>query len=158
MIALVLRIPQHALRGLDERVDMARGGRTDREGDPPEEPGRQPPLEALPGQPPVRRSGVSAPPPPPVDRCIPPPAPPETSSQGRRTNCHIPANSTRGLPGTMTRSAAPVVSFTKRDCCQVWPPAAVRNTPRSTLGAQTWPSAATKTMSGFEGSMTMRLI
>src|SRR5690348_14939549 len=61
MIALVLRIPQHALRGLDERVDMARVGWTDPEGDPPEEPGRQPLLEALPGQPAIGRAVDPAP-------------------------------------------------------------------------------------------------
>src|SRR5690349_11082581 len=61
MVALVLRIPQHALRCLDERVDMARVGWTDPEGDPPEEPGRQPLLEALPGQSAVGRAVDSAP-------------------------------------------------------------------------------------------------
>ena len=35
---------------------------------------------------------------------MPLPLPPDTSSHGWRTICHMPANSTRGLPGTMTRS------------------------------------------------------
>src|SRR5882724_9312691 len=86
---------------------------------------------------------------------MPLPAPPDTSSQGRRTNCHIPANSMRGLPGTITRCAAPVESFTNRTFCHVLPPSAVRYTPRSELGAQTWPSAATNTMSGLAGSITI---
>src|SRR4029077_6913845 len=34
-------------------------------------------------------------------------------------------------------------------------PSAVRYTPRSGLGAHTWPSAATKTMSGLAGSITI---
>src|SRR6266540_4651683 len=89
---------------------------------------------------------------------MPLPAPPDTSSHGRRTNCHIPANSTRGLPGTITRSAAPVVSFTNSPFCHVLPPSAVRNTPRSEFGPHTWPSAATNTTSGFAGSITMRVI
>src|SRR2546430_4315833 len=77
---------------------------------------------------------------------MPLPAPPDTSSQGRRTNCHIPANSMRGLPGTITRCAAPLESFTNRTFCHVLPPSAVRYTPRSVLVAHTWPRAATKTM------------
>src|SRR5438270_491348 len=71
--------------------------------------------------------------------------PPDTSSHGWRTNCHSAANSSRGLPGTMIRSAAPVVSFANSTLRHVLPPSAVRNTPRSALGAHTWPSAATTT-------------
>src|SRR5256885_173379 len=41
---------------------------------------------------------------------------------------------------------------------QVLPPSAVRNTPRSALGAHTWPSAATNTTSGLAGSITIRVI
>src|SRR5207247_5583238 len=87
---------------------------------------------------------------------MPPPGPPEVSSHGRRTNCHSPANSTRGFPGTMMRSETPVVSLTNSTFCQVLPPSAVRNTPRSGFGPQTWPRAATNTTSGFAGSTTMR--
>src|SRR6266550_138130 len=62
---------------------------------------------------------------------------------------------TAGLPGTITRCAAPVESFTNSTFCHVLPPSAVRYTPRSALGAHTWPSAATKTMSGLAGSITI---
>src|SRR2546426_406495 len=86
---------------------------------------------------------------------MPLPAPPDTSSQGRRTNCHIPANNMRGLPGTITRCAAPVESFTDSTFCHVLPPSAVRYTPRSGFGAHTWPRATTKTMSGLAGSITI---
>jgi len=58
----------------------------------------------------------------------------------------------------MTRSDTPVVSFANSTFCQVLPPSAVRNTPRSGFGAQAWPIAATSTMSGFVGSTTMREI
>src|SRR6267143_168488 len=105
------------------------------------------------GNPSLSRSHVK---PPSLDRYRPLPAPPDTSSQGRRTNCHIPANNMRGLPGTITRSAAPVESFTNSTFCHVLPPSAVRNTPRSALGAHTWPWAATKTTSGLAGSITIR--
>src|SRR2546425_12073991 len=39
----------------------------------------------------------------------------------------------------MTRSDTPVVSFANSTFCQVLPPSAVRNTPRSGFGAQAWP-------------------
>src|SRR3989442_6441198 len=61
----------------------------------------------------------------------------------------------RGLPGTITRCAAPVESFTDSTFCHVLPPSAVRYTPRSGFGAHTWPRAATKTMSGLAGSVTI---
>src|SRR5256884_2176216 len=61
----------------------------------------------------------------------------------------------RGLPGTITRCAAPVESFTNSTFCHVLPPSAVRYTPRSGLGAHTWPRAATKTMSGLAGTITI---
>src|SRR3989475_5472415 len=89
---------------------------------------------------------------------MPLPGPPEINSQGWRTTCHIPANSTRGLPGTMTRSDTPVVSFTNRTFCHVLPPSAVRYTPRSAFAAQAWPTAPTNTTSGFVGSITIREI
>src|SRR2546422_627299 len=41
----------------------------------------------------------------------------------------------RGLPGTITRSVAPVVSLTNNTFCHVLPPSALRNTPRSGFGA-----------------------
>src|SRR5207247_1681306 len=87
---------------------------------------------------------------------MPLPGPPEINSQGWRTTCHIPANSTRGLPGTLTRSDTPVVSFTNRTFCHVLPPSAVRYTPRSAFAAQAWPTAPTNTTSGFVGSITIR--
>src|SRR3989454_7356485 len=59
---------------------------------------------------------------------MPLPGPPEIISQGWRTTCHIPANSTRGLPGTMTRSDTPVVSFTNRTFCHVLPPSDRKST------------------------------
>src|SRR3989475_2211785 len=89
---------------------------------------------------------------------MPLPGPPEINSQGWRTTCHIPANSTRGLPGTMTRSDTHVVSFTNRTFCHVLPPSAVRYTPRSAFAAQVWPTAPTNTTSGFVGSITIREI
>src|SRR2546428_7846267 len=83
---------------------------------------------------------------------MPLPEPPETSSHGCRTACHIPANSIRGFPGTIIKSATPVVSFTNNTFCQVLPPSAVRYTPPPGLGAQAGPIAPTKTTPGSRGS------
>jgi len=56
VVALIFRIPQHALRCLHQRVHVGRVGGTDREGDAPEQARRESLLEALPGQPAVRRA------------------------------------------------------------------------------------------------------
>src|SRR5215208_7104570 len=48
--------------------------------------------------------------------------------------CHVPAKSTRGLDGSITRSLTPVESFTYSTFCHVPPPSVVRKTPRSGCG------------------------
>ena len=50
VIALVLRVPQHALLGFDQRVYMARVGGPDRERDAAQQPRRQAVLEPSPGE------------------------------------------------------------------------------------------------------------
>ena len=50
------------------------------------------------------------------------------------SSCHIPANRIRGLRASIAMSAQPVFSSTKSVRCQVLPPSAVRNTPRSCCG------------------------
>src|SRR5579862_46665 len=83
------------------------------------------------GKPSCRRVHVS---PPSVDRHRPLPFPPLSSFHGKRRTCHMPAKRTLGLPGSITRSPVPVVSFTNSTFFHVWPPSVVRNTPRSALG------------------------
>src|SRR3990172_454086 len=70
---------------------------------------------------------------------------------GFRWPRHIEAKTTFGLPGCSSRSAAPVESERYSTLRQVRPPSVERKTPRSTLGANGFPSAATKTRFGLVG-------
>jgi len=53
---------------------------------------------------------------------------------------------------------APVRGFTYSVFVQVAPPSVVLKTPRSSLSVHSWPDAATYTVSGLVGWMTMRAI
>lgn len=64
--------------------------------------------------------------PPSRDMKMPLPGPPLSRPHWLTTTCHIPANSTRGLFGSITRLEAPVFSSTNRTFCQVAPPSFVR--------------------------------
>ena len=70
---------------------------------------------------------------------------------GCRSPCHIEANSTLGEPGWISRSAAPVESVTKRTFRHDLPPSVDLKTPRSRLGANGLPSAATQSVFGSAG-------
>ena len=96
----------------------------------------------------VRSSHVS---PPFVDRKIPLPGPPLVKLHGCRSVSHAAAYRTRGLPGSMHRSAAPARSPRSSTRSQLSPPSVVRNTPRSSLGPNACPSAATYATSGSDG-------
>src|SRR5574337_1262129 len=93
--------------------------------------------------------------PPSVERHTPPVALPLIMVQGLRCAVHMPANSTCGLPGSITRVEAPVLSSTYSTFCQVLPASVVLNTPRSGFGPQGLPCAATHTLAGFSGSITI---
>src|SRR5687767_2528266 len=93
--------------------------------------------------------------PPSVLRYTPPSRAPEMIVHGLRSARHIEANSTLGLPGWNSTSTAPVLSETKRTFCHVRPPSFVRNTPRSALGLNPFPMAATKATLGSVGWMRM---
>src|SRR5215204_3663050 len=69
--------------------------------------------------------------------------PPWFRLHGVRWNFHIDANRIRGLVGSIVRSIAPVESSRNRTFFHVRPPSVVRNTPRSALGPNAWPMAAT---------------
>src|SRR5487761_97371 len=89
---------------------------------------------------------------------MPLPGPPLENVQCSRDICHIPAYSTFGLDGSIAMLIAPVSSLTYRIFFQVRPPSVVLNIPRSGLGANTWPSAATYTTSGLMGSTRIQLM
>src|SRR5262245_23018301 len=72
-----------------------------------------------------------------------PPGPPLSRLHGVRNACQKPAKSTRGFVESIARSTAPVLSSTKSTFCHVAPPSFDRKTPRSGLGPNVWPSAAT---------------
>src|SRR5689334_17284346 len=84
-----------------------------------------------------------------VDLNIPLPSPPETSVQGRRTACDTRPYSAPEFEESSARSAAAAESFRNRTLVQVFPPSVLLYTPRSGLGADTYPCAATYAMSGF---------
>ena len=69
--------------------------------------------------------------------------PPASMPHGERWNFHIAAYMIRGLVGSMERSVAPVESLMNKIFFQVLPPSMVRNTPRSGLGPNACPIAAT---------------
>ncbi len=58
----------------------------------------------------------------------------------------------------MRTSFAPVYSSTYNTFFQLRPPSVLLNSPRSVFGPHMWPAAATKTMSGLEGSIATRPI
>src|SRR4029450_13034389 len=60
--------------------------------------------------------------PPSLERYIPLPGPPLSRPQVWISSCHIPANRTRGLLGSITRSEQPVFSSTNSVFAQVLPP------------------------------------
>ena len=60
--------------------------------------------------------------PPSRDVQMPLPAPPELRPQVLICTCHMPAKRMRGLFGSITRSEAPVLSFTNSTFSQVLPP------------------------------------
>src|SRR5215211_2478581 len=94
------------------------------------------------GSPGLRVSSVHVSPPS-VDLYSPDPAPPLQSCHGRRYTSQSVAYSTPGLEGSMTRSAAPARGLLNSTRAHVRPPSRDRNTPRSSFGANGWPSAAT---------------
>src|SRR5208283_1748901 len=83
---------------------------------------------------------------------MPPSMAPLIMVHGLRKPCHMQANNTLGLPGWISRSAAPTESETNSTFFQVLPPSVERYTPRSLFGAKGLPSAATYTKSGLPGS------
>src|ERR1041385_2324505 len=82
---------------------------------------------------------------------MPPSLAPLMMVHGLRCPCHMDAKTTCGFPGCSSRSAAPQVSETNSTLVHVLPPSADLKTPRSLLGANGLPSAATYTMSGLAG-------
>ena len=90
--------------------------------------------------------------PPSVERYRPLPGPPLEKFHGWRSACHSAAYTILESCGSNVTSMAPVRSSFASTFVQVLPPSAVRKTPRSAFGPKAWPSAATRTMSGFLGS------
>src|SRR5213076_350705 len=89
--------------------------------------------------------------PPSLDLKSPDPGPPLDRYQGPRRACQIAAYRMRGLTGSIARSMAPAESDRNRIFSQVRPPSFERNTPRSGLGPNAWPSTATYTRSALVG-------
>src|SRR6476620_10115138 len=69
--------------------------------------------------------------------------PPVFMPHGMRWNFHIDARRMRGFVGSMVRSIAPVESFRNSTFFHERPPSVVRKTPRSALGPNACPIAAT---------------
>src|SRR5919201_559525 len=90
--------------------------------------------------------------PPSVDLNSPLESPPLTRSHGWRKACHSDAYSTCGFDGSIARSTAPVCASRNSTFCHDWPPFVDRNTPRSRLGPNACPSAATYTRPQSVGS------
>src|SRR6185312_12052216 len=91
--------------------------------------------------------------PPSVDLYRPLPGPPLSERQGRRRNWYIAAYTIWLLLGSNSTSTAPVLSSLYRTFFQVWPPSSERKRPRSALGPEACPMAATKTRLGSLGSI-----
>src|SRR5437870_5323926 len=72
---------------------------------------------------------------------------------GFRSPRHIDAMMTFELPGAISRSVAPVLSEMNNTFRQVLPPSVVLKTPRSALGLNALPCAATYATFAFTGSM-----
>src|SRR5690349_18979885 len=94
------------------------------------------------GSPGLRVSSVHESPPS-VDLYNPDPSPPLQSCHGRRYTSHSVAYNTRGFDGSMTRSTAPAFGLLNSTRVHVRPPSRERKMPRSSLGANGCPSAAT---------------
>src|SRR2546430_10590152 len=82
--------------------------------------------------------------------------PPPLNPKGVRRRSYAAAYSVSGLSGSMAMSLTPVSSLIFSTCDQVFPPSAVLYTPRSGFGPHRCPSAATYTISGFFGWITIR--
>src|SRR2546425_9452260 len=80
---------------------------------------------------PTRRFHVT---PPSRDAQRPLPGPPLCRCHVFTSNCHIPANSVLGSPGSIARSEHPVFGSTNSARVHVLPPPAVRYTPRCCAG------------------------
>src|SRR5262245_50974728 len=93
--------------------------------------------------------------PPFVLRYTPPSRAPEMIVHGLRSARHIDANRTFGLPGWNSTSTPPVLSETNRTFCHDLPPSFVRKMPRSALGLNGLPMAATNAVLGSRGWMRM---
>src|SRR6185312_683977 len=89
---------------------------------------------------------------------MPLPGPPLEYVHGRRYVSHMVAYSTCGFDGSIASVTAPVLSSTNSTFSQCLPPSVVLYTPRSGLGAHTWPSAAAYTTSGLRGSIAIQLM
>src|SRR6266849_2354262 len=104
---------------------------------------------------PTRRFQVT---PPSRDIHSPLPGPPLCRCHVFTSNCHIPANTVFGSPGSIARSEQPVLASTNSTRVHVLPPSAVRYTPRSCCGPYARPRAHTSTTSGSAGWITIRAI
>src|SRR5256886_5199481 len=82
--------------------------------------------------------------------------PPPLNPKGVRRRSYAAAYSVSGLSGSMAMSLTPVSSLIFSTCDQVFPPSTVLYTPRSGFGPHRCPSAATYTISGFFGWITIR--
>src|SRR5215470_17390614 len=94
--------------------------------------------------------------PPSVDLYSPDPGPPDDRFHGCRRTCQSAAYTTLAFDGSNCTSIAPVSLSLNSTFCQCAPPSVVRNTPRSALGPNAWPSAATNTRIGSFGSTITR--
>src|SRR5579883_2409219 len=94
--------------------------------------------------------------PPSLDLYRPEPGPPDDRFHGERRTCHSAAYTTLLLLGSSATSIAPVSASWNSTLVQCAPPSLVRNTPRSVLAPNAWPSAATNTRCGSFGSTTTR--
>src|SRR5256886_5973186 len=82
--------------------------------------------------------------------------PPPLNPKGVRRRSYAAAYSVSGLSGSMAMSLTPVSSLIFSTCDQVFPPSTVLYTPRSGFGPHRCPSAATYTISGLFGWITIR--
>ncbi len=70
---------------------------------------------------------------------------------GRRSPRHAPAYISSGFAGFIASETTPVRSLMKSTFFQLLPPSVVLNTPRSELGPNGWPRAATYATSALRG-------
>src|SRR5690606_9521927 len=93
-----------------------------------------------------------------TDLNSPEPGPPLESIHSVRYASQKPAYMTCGFDGVSARSTAPARSLRYSTLRQVLPPSVLLNTPRSSFGPNSRPSAATYTRSQLVGWMRMRPI